>query len=76
LWQGDAEAARRILQEGADPDAVDGMWGGNPNLWMRNALIEAARLGEARIARLLLDSGADSNKCQPQSGFGPINALL
>ena len=76
VWRGDAGAVKRLLQKGADPNAVDGMWGGNPKLWMRTALIEAARLGEVRIARLLLDHGADPNKCQPMSGFGPINAAL
>ncbi|MFO7957659.1 MAG: ankyrin repeat domain-containing protein [Candidatus Brocadiia bacterium] len=76
IWKRNAQQVRDILQEGADPNAVDGMWGGNPNLWMRTALIEAARLGEAEIVRLLLDSGADPTKCQPMSGFGPINAAL
>ena len=72
----DAAAVERLLQRGADPDAEEGAWGGDADLWMRTPLIEAARLGEARIVRILLEHGADPQKCQPMSGFRPVNAAL
>ncbi|MEU5881087.1 ankyrin repeat domain-containing protein [Spirillospora sp. NPDC047279] len=56
--RGDHDLARRLLDEGADPDAPDPRWP-PPFAWI--PLTTAAARGDAGLVRLLLAHGADVN---------------
>jgi uncharacterized protein len=66
---GTAEAARALLEHGADPGAVA------ENDMRVQPLHSAAAVDANETARLLLDAGADPNAVQ-EGGFRPIDAAV
>ena len=66
---GTADAARVLLEHGADPGAVAG------NDMRVQPLHSAAAVDANETARLLLDAGADPNAVQ-EGGFRPIDAAV
>lgn len=70
---GSVEAVRRLLDAGADPNAMAGYDSGHYEMTMslERPLHYAASAGEAEIVTLLLDAGADPNASDAQGMSAP-----
>ena len=66
-YAGNAEAARRLLERGADPNLV-----ARASFARVTPLGTAAFAGSVEVARLLLDNGADAN-ASGEGGGGPLH---
>nr|XP_056704944.1 cyclin-dependent kinase 4 inhibitor B-like [Euleptes europaea] len=61
---GDLAGVRRLLQEGADPNALNS-YGRTP--------IQVVMMGSPKVAELLLQEGADPNRPDPSTGALPAH---
>jgi ankyrin repeat protein len=66
--RGDADLVAFLLAKGADPKAAD------PN--GVTALVEAVDAAQARVAKLLIDAGAEVNPKNPGPGRSPIHQAI
>jgi ankyrin repeat protein len=57
--KGDLAEMARVLDGGAEPDALVGARNANGDIAQRTALLEVAAAGQLAAVRLLLDRGAD-----------------
>jgi ankyrin repeat protein len=68
--EGDVEGARRLLDQGADPEGLDRYVGCPPLIWAIREY-SANPDGQAGVARLLLERGADPDH-EDRDGVAPV----
>lgn len=74
VTEGDTEAVRRLIAEGAKVDERFPMVNGFNDA--HTPLLVAARDGHTEIARLLLEAGADVNATEPTFGAVPLHKAV
>ena len=65
IRKGDLPLCRALLEHGARPEVTEVARSGQPRM---NAVMEASRLGQAKVLRVLLDHGASAN-AHDDAGF-------